>query len=570
MKEKLSALFGRLVTSPCNLARNLARDLVADRRGNVMMVMGFMLVPMLFAVGFGLDYGRAMRAQTKLAAIADSAALLTVSPAMMAQSDSAVAAAATNYFNAQVSTLAGVTVTQLSISAPTATSGALAGTRTATVTFKATSSNLFSSILGSTSLPITGSAKADASTPPSMNFYVALDTSPSMLLPTTSTGISQMIAGAKWQGESYWYGRADGCAFACHTNDNQQWNQGIYVVDNSSRAIYLNNGGSPSTAFFRVSCSGNVYNSAGTQIGSGASVKTTSGYSTATFCSGYGPASNPVNLIYKPTGSSYNTTVSVNFPDTWWLAQNNSLVNPGQSDITLRTDAEGSAAAGLISYAYSFQQTYSSASSPPTYKLQFYTFNVNAPAPLSTSPFGTMTAVSVLRSATFPDLGAQAPLMCANSKWTSCSQTTNNADTSFATMLTGMQSAMPTSAGTGTTSNPQNVLIIITDGAEDSTDGMGPMSDSAIAKCAAIKATGARIAILYTEYRADTINYTLNPTFNNFASGQIPNILPKLKTCATQNDDGSYLMQTVSTDGDLSAALNKLFAMTVKTARIVH
>lgn len=535
-----------------------------------MMILAFMLIPMLFAVGFGLDYGRAMRAQSKLSAIADSAALLTVSPAMMAQTDAAAAAAARAYFNAQAAGLAGVTVSNLDISSVTTNNGALAGTRVTTLSYRATSANLFSTILGSASLPISGSAKVDASTPPSMNFYVALDTSPSMLLPTTTTGLNQMLAGAIWKGEAYWWGVTDGCAFACHANNNQQWNVGVYVIDNNNNAIYLNNTGSGS-AFFRVSCSGNVYDTSNTQIGSSATLKDSSGNSTATYCSGYGPRANPLTLRYKKNGESSYTSISVNFPDTWWLAQNNSQVNPGQSDIMLRTDAEASAAAGLISYAYSFQQTYASAPVPPTYKLQFLTFNINAPAAVSTSPFGTMTPVSTLYGQTFPDLGAQAPLMCANTTWTSCSQVTNNADTGFATMLAGMQAIMPTTAGTGTATSPQNVLIIITDGAEDSSDGLGAMSDAAIAKCNAIKANDkARIAILYTEYRADTINYTANSYFNDFASYQIPNILPKLQSCASRNPDGTYLIQTVSTDGDLSAALNKLFAMTVRTARIVR
>jgi Flp pilus assembly protein TadG len=562
------------MTIPANPFRRLAalarslRALMRDTRGNVLMMMGLLVIPLVFVVGFGLDYGRAMRSQTKLAAIADSAALLVVSPAMMGQSDSAAVTAATAYFNAQASNLAGVTVSNLVITAPTATSGALAGTRTGTVTFQATSQNLFSTLLGANTLAISGTAKADASQPPSMNFYVALDTSPSMLLPTTSAGITAMLAGARWQGERAYYSRADGCAFACHANNNHQWNQGIYVIDSNSYQIFLNNG--TGEAFFRVSCSGNVYNIAGTQIGNTATIQTTSGGSTATYCANYGPAANPVQLKYKPNGSSTYTTVSVNFPDTWWFAQNNRLVNPSQADIVLRTDAQASAAASLIQYAYNFQQTYSTAPTPPVYKLQFFTMNIGAPAALSTSPFGTMTAVSTLQSSTFPDLGAQAPLLCAVSYWTSCSTYTANADTAFTAALTGMQTTLPASAGSGTAASPQNVLILITDGAEDSqAEGMGWMTDNGLAKCTAIKTAGTRIAILYTEYRTDTINNTLNPTFNNFATGKVPTIQSKLQSCASTNDDGSSLMQTVSTDGDISAALNKLFAMTVRTARLL-
>jgi hypothetical protein len=93
---------------------------------------------------------------------------------------------------------------------------------------------------------------AVASQAPSINFYVALDTSPSMLLPTTTSGITNLNAGARWNGEYYYYKQVDGCDFACHSNNMQQWNMGTYVIDSSKNAIYLNNDLKSSITFFRV------------------------------------------------------------------------------------------------------------------------------------------------------------------------------------------------------------------------------------------------------------------------------------------------------------------------------
>src|SRR5690606_25027342 len=53
----------------------MLRSLLADQRGNVLMIFGFSLVPMVFATVMGIDYARAMTAQTKLNAAADAAAL---------------------------------------------------------------------------------------------------------------------------------------------------------------------------------------------------------------------------------------------------------------------------------------------------------------------------------------------------------------------------------------------------------------------------------------------------------------------------------------------------------------
>lgn len=566
-RTKLSRMLAR--------ARYAARRLMGERRANVLMLTAVALIPLMLAIGFGIDYARAERLRTRLNAAADAAVLAAVDPSMITQSSSTAQSAALNMFDQQTTGYGGLTVTSRSVSITSTSSGSLGTLRTASITYTATSTNFFGSFLRTPTLPLNGTASASASQPPSMDFYIALDTSPSMLLPTTQTGITNLIAGARWNGHDYWWSGPKGCTFACHSNNMHQWNQGTYVVDASQRAIYLNNSSSSSTIpFFRVACNGTVYDDDGNTIGGTGSIRYQSGgnwYTSATYCSGYGPAANPVTLTYKPSGSSSFSNISVSFPDTWWLARNYGTVNPGQAQIELRTDAQSDAAAGVIQYAYNLEQQYSTASVPPVYRMKFYTFNIGTPATLSTSPFGTMTDVATSHSTAFPDLGAQAPLLAANTYWTSMSQYTGNADTDFTTMFTGMKAAMPTTAGAGTAASPQNVLILITDGAVDSTsDGMGQLTTAHIAQCTAIKATGARIAILYTEYLPATINYTSHPTFNSFASNNVPNILSKLRSCASQNADGTYLIQTVSTDGSVSDALNTLFAMTVQTAKLIQ
>ena len=62
------------------------RRLLKDQRGNVLMFYGFAVIPLTFSVGMGIDYARAMKAQTKLNAAADAAALNSVSQTMMLQS----------------------------------------------------------------------------------------------------------------------------------------------------------------------------------------------------------------------------------------------------------------------------------------------------------------------------------------------------------------------------------------------------------------------------------------------------------------------------------------------------
>src|SRR3546814_10144646 len=78
----------------------------------------------------------------------------------------------------------------------------------------------------SSDLTISGSSTSNAAKAPFIDFYLLLDTSPSMLLPSTSAGLSAMRA-------------ATGCAFACHTM--QPHDDNIYVRDNNGQNIWLDN-----------------------------------------------------------------------------------------------------------------------------------------------------------------------------------------------------------------------------------------------------------------------------------------------------------------------------------------
>ena len=548
------------------------RRLQADRGGNILILTGCSILILALAIGFGIDYSRAQRLQTKLNAAADAAVLAAVDPSMLNKDTATALAAAYAMFDYQVAGLPGLKNVSRTVTPVDTSAGSLGTLRTFTITYTATSTNSFAGILKMPSLPITGSATASASQPPSMNFYVAMDTSPSMLLPTTTAGIANMKASAIWSGEMPLYGQIDGCTFACHSVNMQTWNYGVYIIDSNKYAIYLNSAG---TDFYRVSCSGNVYSSGGTLLGSNASITTNSNGSgsTSTYCTSYnsrtsGPSGNSVYIYYLPSGksnkSSNFTSIQVNFPDSYWLAQNYSSVNPGASDITLRTDAEQQAAAGVITYAYGIENQYASTTVPPVYKMQFYTFHKSgSTAAVTTSPFGTMTDVKNLQGQTFPDTSTMVPYIPASGTYTS-----------FTSMLNTMQSNMPATSGTGSTSSPQNVLIIITDGMSDDTvngsTSITQLTSAHVAQCNAIKATGTRIAILYTQYIPETINYTAFPTFNTVSTSNVPNVQAQLQACATQNADGTYLMQTVSTDGSVTTALNTLFAMVVQSARLTQ
>jgi hypothetical protein len=176
--------------------------------GNVAIVAALMMIPISLAVGMSIDYTLATRRQDQINGMADSAALAAVTPTMMLSSASTAQAAAQTMFLAQVATVPKVSYSLSNISVTaTDTTTAASVTRTTKITYTAASTNIFATLLGMSTLPISGTSTATSSLAPKTDFYLLLDTSPSMEIAATTAGINTMVANTSSQG---------GCAFGCH------------------------------------------------------------------------------------------------------------------------------------------------------------------------------------------------------------------------------------------------------------------------------------------------------------------------------------------------------------------
>jgi len=178
-----------------------------DRKGNVAFMFGLVVLPLTFAAGMAIDYGMAARKRSQLNAAADAAVLAAVTPSMMSKTAALAQTAATNAFNARASLIKGVT--QLNGSPKiTVTEGILS--RSVQVTYQAQVKNAFSVLYQMPTTQIGGTATSSASVPPNIDFYLLLDSSPSMAIAATSAGIATMEANTAAQGK---------CAFGCHQAD---------------------------------------------------------------------------------------------------------------------------------------------------------------------------------------------------------------------------------------------------------------------------------------------------------------------------------------------------------------
>lgn len=178
-----------------------------DTAGNVAIIFAIALLPIIGVMGMVMDYTLAGRRQAQIKAIADAAALMTTSPSGMALPAAAAQAAAIAMFNAQVASVGGASVPSpiVKVQDTTAANGAV--TRVTTVPFSGTSQNSFAKLLSISTMPLGGTSSVSKSTAPNIDFYLLLDTSPSMGIAATQDGINTMVANTQRQG---------GCAFACH------------------------------------------------------------------------------------------------------------------------------------------------------------------------------------------------------------------------------------------------------------------------------------------------------------------------------------------------------------------
>ncbi|MBJ7501298.1 MAG: hypothetical protein JHC57_16195 [Sphingopyxis sp.] len=594
------------------------------------MILGFAIIPLTFILGFGIDYARAMSLQTKLNAAADAAALAAVAPSMILQSNSQSTSAATNMFNAQASLETGyrdLQITPVVTDGTPGSGGALGYLRKATVSYRAKSINMFGGILGIDTLTVSGTSSASAAQPPNVDFYLAMDNSPSMLLPSTSDGITKILAATK-------PAKPDGCAFACHAMIPRS--DGINIKDTNGREVLLSTGyytagsGKQNVWYrYKRNSPAELFDSTGNTMHASSTVTgptTTNGkngdkrvdqYTQTVTATKYtitnddntGPVTiNKVvtktpttyTITYKADGSINKTTGTQGtvatdttthdtgyWADGYWITHNYGLIYGSPAKIVLRKDDVVSAASQLIPFASNQASQYH-----VTYRAQMFSFDWTRAG--KSSPVTQLNDLINVNS--YGGGFSAATIFPADDYWWKNSQPakgTNNDDkaTDMGGMLTEMNNIIPT-AGTGAPgAPPQKILFIITDGMLDQPNGsggryFGPMRDAANqenAKCTAIKAKGIKIAILYTQYLPESLvgdswsQSNIAPflpappsTYPRGNAGNSDQVLTALERCASVGTNGAPLVQTVTADDNITTALQQLFSTALQTARLVQ
>lgn len=530
--------------------KNFARD----ERGNIAVIFAIASIPLLAAVGCAVDYSLATRIKTKLQSAADAAsvgALAVGSPAYNAAgamgSTGPVPAGVTdasNIFNANIN---GVTGFQNLVVTPTVTK--TNSSITSQVTFSAQVPTTFVGLIGFPTMTMTGSAQSTGSLPMYLDFYLMLDVSGSMGLPSTAAEAVRMQTINPDNYVQY----PTGCTLACHFAPQRS-----ACVDPPVTPP-TNPPANPST-----------------------SSSYTQRYNTNNYCMGYDYSRVSQSALSQLLAKASTVAVpkqvpgfpdsmisglpnSLNTDPTWGLTPVSSCPTDGtDACIQLRLDAVGYAVNQLFVTANASEKL------PNQFRIGLYPFIQNLYStyyPLTSSINGSSTNSSTINYA-----AANLATLLDNNM----NSNLGSGGTHINTALASMNSTI-VSVGNGSAyNNTLPYVFLVTDGAEDpQTKGVpnGGWSGSNHATvinpttdCTPLKNRGIVISILYIPYQTiSPVNASFAGDEDDAANNNIPNIPASLKSCASTG-----FFYTANTPADITAALNAMFNHALVDAHITN
>ena len=493
-----------------------------DRRANIAITFVFATMPLMLGLGCAVDYSLATRMRAKLQSAADAASVASISQkspgytaAIAMTSDGSVTAGVTdanNVFNGNMSGIPGFSNLSLT-STVTKTGNAL----NSVVTFSADVPVVFMKVVGYTTLKVSGTSKSAASMPLYLDFYLMLDVSGSMGLPSTNAEQTRLAAVNPDNFGNY----PGGCTLACHfaTQD---------VCGNSGQKYPTNNYclGYPIT---RVSYS------AYKQL-----LQNNSGHL-------------PSSMLSGLPNSLYTTLTTVSSCPT----------DGTDACIQLRADAVGYAVNQL------FNTANATAKVANQFRIGLYPFiqYLYAYFALTSSINGSSTNSSTINYAA-ANLASQLD--------TNTNSGLGSGGTHFENAFSTMNTTIASVGNGSTWNNTLPYVFLITDGAQDpQTKGLNAGSWAGsnhatvldpVAQCKPLKDRGIIISVLYIPYQQiQNPNAAFAGNEDGYANSNIANIPGSLQNCASPN-----FFFTANTPADITTALNAMFNQALVTAHITN
>jgi Flp pilus assembly protein TadG len=547
---------------------DLIRRFGRDRRGNMTFTFAICTVPLLTAVGAGVDYSMATRMKAKLQSAADAAAVASISEqspgylaaAKMTANGSVTAgvADANKVFSGIMATINGYS--GLSESATVTKTGVKL---TSTVTFSAQVPTTFMQIAGFPTMTVNGTSSASGALPMYLDFYLMLDVSGSMGLPSTDAEQTRLAAVNPDDFSTY----SNGCTFACHfqssgscsdPSQGQKANpSGVfnpinqayptnnyclgYLISRVSQSAYqsllqtnskypMKGVSLPSAMLTNVTS--NVTSGSPNSLLTGNSKSLSNSLTAVTSCPTAG-TDGCIQLRADAVGMALNATQAANGIDGLFATANQAQIVPNQFRIGLYP---------FIQYLWTYYGLTNSINGSPTNS--------------STINYAAANLATLLDTGTTPNI-----------------TNLGSGGTHFENAFPSMNTLIRTVGAGSSPTDTKPFVFLVTDGAQDNQTCCGfsgsnsatVMPTGASSYCAPLKARGISIAVLYIPYEK-----IQNPTavFNNedgVANANIPNIPPSLQDCAS-----SGFFFEADTPQDITTALTKMFNQALATAHITN
>lgn len=500
-----------------------------DRGGNVALMFGFCTVPLLTAVGAATDYSMATRMKAKLQSAADAAVIAAVSqnsPGYLAatqmSSDGQVSAGvndANKVFTGIMSTITGYTNL-----ADTPTVTKTGSTLTASMTFSAQVPTVFMKIFGFPQLTVTGSSSSGASLPLYLDFYLVLDVSGSMGLPSTTAEAQRMQSINPDNYVQY----PTGCTLACHFSPQ---------------------------------------NSACTDSG-------TQGYPTNNYCLGYAISRVSQSGYKSLLQTNNNNPMKKQLPSSIVSGLPNSLYTNLSSVSSCPTDGTDSCIQlRLDAVGYAVNQLFVTANATEKIANQFriglYPFieYLYSYFPLTSNINGSTSNSSTINYAA----ANLASLLDTNTN-----ASLGSGGTHIDNALSSVNGLILSVGDGSTSSKTLPYVFLVTDGAQDpQTKGVpnGGWAGSNHATvidpssvCSPLKSRGIIVSVLYIPYQPiNPVNASFANDEDDAANSNIANIPASLQGCASPG-----FFYTASTPADITTALNAMFNHAIVTAHITN
>jgi Flp pilus assembly protein TadG len=529
-----------------------------DRRGNVAAIFAITAIPLISAIGCAVDYSLATRMKAKLQTAADAAgiaALSQKSPGFLAASvmtgNGSVPAGVTDANNVFDANMSGITGYQNLVRSSTVTKTGIK--LAANVTYTADVPVSFLKVIGFQKLTVTGASSSAATLPPYLDFYLTLDVSGSMGLPSTpaeQTRLSQVNPDNYKQYPT-------GCTLACHFAP-----QNSACTDSGTQAYSTNN-----------YCMGYVYSRLGqtalknliNQASTVSIPKTVPGLPTAMLPdlnTNVTPGANNSLITGNTKSKPYSLTAVSSCP-----------IDGTDNCIQLRLDAVGYAVNQLFVTANASMKVTNQ------FRIGLYPFirYLYSYFPLTSSINGSPTNSSTINYA-----AANLATLLDTNMHTGLGSGGTHIDTAL-TSVNGLISSGSGAVGDGSTpSTPQPYVFLVTDGAQvpqvkgvpngswsgsnhaTTIDNQGALAT--VPSCETLKGRGIIVSVLYIPYQPiSPVNTSFAGNEDTYANNNIPFIPASLQKCASPG-----FFYTANTPTDITAALNAMFNHALQTAHITN